>query len=157
MKNESDKQNKIGLGVKIIIGFHILNLIMFVVGQGGAVVAYDTVAAWGLQEATESTDPFIILINKSIGLADFIIGVPLFILAILGLWRKQFWGFVSSWMVFGISLYWTSVAWSKQSYYHAASLRCEPFDIGTHIVLAFVFLFSLWGSWYLYKKRAWFV
>jgi len=157
MKEKSDKQNTIQFGVKLIIGFHILNLIMFVVGQGGAVVSYDTVADWGLQEARDTIDSFIVVINRGIGLADIIIGVPLFIVAIIGLWRQKYWGLVFSWMVFGISVYWTTVAWCKQYFYIQASIKCEPFDIGTHIVLAFVFLFSLWGSWYLYKKRQWFV
>ena len=83
---------------------------MFVVGQGGAVVAYDTVAQWGLQEARVTIDPVIVVVNRGIGLADFIIGVPLFILAIIGLWRQKYFGYVASWMVFGISLYWTTVA-----------------------------------------------
>jgi len=85
MKKKSDKQNQIKLGVKFIIGFHILNLIMFVVGQGGAVVAYDTVAEWGLQEKKNTIDSVIVVINRGIGLADVIIGVPLFIVAIIGL------------------------------------------------------------------------
>ena len=153
MKKKSDKQNQIKLGVKFIIGFHILNLIMFVVGQGGAVVAYDTVAEWGLQEARDTIDSVIVVINRGIGLADVIIGVPLFIVAIIGLWRQRYLGFITSWMVFGISLYWTTVAWSKQYFYIQDSIKCEPFNIGIHMVLAFVFLFSLWGSWYLYKKR----
>ena len=153
MKTKSDTQNKITLSVKFIIGFHILNLLMFVVGQGGAVISYDTVAGWGLQEARDTIDPVIVVVNRGIGLADVIIGVPLFIIAITGLWRQKYFGFVASWMVFAISLYWTTVAWSKQYFYAQASVKCEPFNIGVHFVLAFVFLFSLWGSWYLYKKR----
>lgn len=152
MKKQSDQRHKIKLGVKLIIGFHILNLIMFVVGQGGAVVAYDTVAEWGLQEARATCNPFIVVINRGIGLADAIIGIPLFIIAITGLWRQKHLGCITSWMVFGISLYWTTVAWSKQFFYFQYSIKCEPFSIGTHMVLAFVFLFSLWGSWYLYNN-----
>lgn len=45
------------LGIKFIIGFHILSIIFWVVGQGGAVIAYDTVAQWGLQEPRETIDP----------------------------------------------------------------------------------------------------
>ena len=157
MEKESGKQNNIKLGVKFIIGFHMLNLLMFTVGQGGAVVSYDTVAEWGLQEARDTVDPVLVVINRGIGLADVIIGVPLFILAIIGLWRQRYWGCVASWMVFAVSLYWTTVAWCKQYFYLQASVQCEPFNAGTHGVLAFVFLFSLWGSWYLFKKRQWIV
>ena len=126
---------------------------MFVIGQGGAVVSYDYVAKLGLQEARETIDPVIVVVNRGIGLADVLIGVPLFILAIIGLWRLRFFGAVFSWMVLGISLYWTAVAWAKQSFYIQASIKSQPFDIGAHCVLAFVFIFSVWASWYLFKNR----
>ena len=148
-----EKQKKAPLGIKLIIGFFILNLIMFVIGQGGAVVSYDYVAKLGLQEARETIDPVIVVINRGIGLADVLIGVPLFILAITGLWRLRFFGAVFSWMVLGISFYWTAVAWAKQSFYIQASIKSQPFDIGVHCVLAFVFIFSVWASWHLFKNR----
>ena len=147
------KQNKVPPGFKLIIGFFILNLLMFVIGQGGAVVSYDYVAKLGLQEARETIDPVIVLVNRGIGLADFLIGVPLFIFAIIGLWRLRFFGAVSSWMILGISIYWTTVAWAKQYFYLQASVKSQPFDIGVHAVLAFVFIFSLWASWHLFKNR----
>ena len=148
-----EKQKKAPLGIKLIIGFFILNLIMFVIGQGGAVISYDYVAKLGLQEARETIDPVIVVINRGIGLADVLIGVPLFILAITGLWRLRFFGVVFSWMVLGISFYWTTVAWAKQSFYIQASIKSQPFDIGVHGVLAFVFIFSVWASRHLYKNR----
>ena len=148
-----EKQKKLSLGIKLIIGFFILNLIMFVFGQGGAVVSYDYVAKLGLQEARETIDPVIVVINRGIGLADVLIGVPLFILAIIGLWRLRFYGVVFSWMVLGISFYWTTVAWAKQFFYIQASVKCEPFNAGVHGVLVFVFVFSIWASWHLFKNR----
>lgn len=148
-----EKQKKVTPGIKLIIGFLILNLIIFIFGQGGAVVSYDFVAKLGLQEARETVDPIIVVINRGIGLADVLIGVPLFILAITGLWRLKFYGAVFSWMVLGISLYWPAVAWAKQSFYIQASVKCEPFNAGVHGVLAFVFVFSIWAAWYLFRNR----
>lgn len=148
-----EKQKKVTPGIKLIIGFLILNLIIFIFGQGGAVVSYDFVAKLGLQEARETVDPIIVVINRGIGLADVLIGVPLFILAITGLWRLRFYGAVFSWMVLGISLYWPAVAWAKQSFYIQASVKCEPFNAGVHGVLAFVFVFSIWAAWYLFRNR----
>ena len=148
-----EKQLNLLIGIKFIIGFHILNIVIWVIGQGGAVIAYDTVAQWGLQDPRETIDPFILVINKAIGLADFIIGVPLFIIATLGLWRMRFYGFVFSYMVLGISFYWTTVAWVKQYFYLQAGVKSLPFDIGVHSMLAFVFLFSIWASWFLLKNR----
>lgn len=151
-----EKQKNVPLGIKMIIGFFILNLLMFVIGQGGAVISYDYVAKLGLQEARETIDPVIVVINRGIGLADVLVGVPLFILAIIGLWRLRFFGAVFSWLILGISFYWTTVAWAKQSFYIQASVKCQPFNIGVHSVLAFVFIFSVWASWYLFKNRKFF-
>ena len=148
-----EKQRKIPLGIKLIIGFYILNIIFWVLGQGLSVIAYDTVARWGLVEARETVDPFGIVINRAIGLADVLIGPPIFIIATIGLWKLRFSGLIASYMGFGIGFYWTTIAWVKQSFLIRAGVKCEPFDVGTHVMLAFVFLFSLWGSLYLYKNR----
>ncbi|MFC2134904.1 hypothetical protein ACFLR4_02500 [Bacteroidota bacterium] len=148
-----DNLPKVPLGIKFIIGFFVVNIIIFVIGQGGAVIAYDAVAKLGLQELRESVHPVIVVVNRGIGFADFIIGVPLFIFAVIGLWKMRYWGAMVSWMVLGISFYWTSVAWAKQYFYLEASVKCPPFDMGTHFMLAFVFLFSLWASWYLFQNR----
>jgi len=150
---ELNKQKSLTLGIKFIIGFYILNIIFWVVGQGGSVIVYDTVASWGLVEARETVDPFCIVINKAIGLADVVIGPPIFIIATIGLWKMRFYGLMASFMGFGIGFYWTAIAWVKQIFLVQAGVKSEPFDIGTHGMLAFVFLFSLWGSWYLYKNR----
>ncbi|MCP4215008.1 MAG: hypothetical protein GY765_10140 [bacterium] len=148
-----DKQKILPIGIKLIIGFHILNIIIWVIGQGGAAIAYDAVAKMGLQEPRETIDPVIAVVNMGIGFGDFLIGVPLFTLAVIGLWRMRFWGVVFSWMVFGIGVYWTTVAWTKQHFYLEASVKCQPFDMGTHFMLAFAFLFSIWGSWHLFKNQ----
>ena len=151
-----EKQRIVPLGIKFIIGFYILNIIFWVLGQGLSVIAYDTVAQWGLVEARETVDPLGIVINRAIGLADVIIGPPIFIIATIGLWKMRFAGLMASFMGFGIGYYWTTIAWVKQIFIIQAGVKSEPFDIGTHGMLAFVFLFSVWGSWYLYKNRKWF-
>ena len=79
------------LGVKLIIGFFIASIPVWIVGQGGAVVAYDTVATWGLQaSAREDLDPVIVEECRGIGLADVVVQVPLFVVAAIGLQRLQF-------------------------------------------------------------------
>ena len=147
------KQNKVTLGIKLIIGFYLLNIIFWVFGQGLSVIAYDHVAQWGLVEARETVDPFCVVINRAIGLADVIIGPPIFIIATIGLWKIRFYGLMASFMGFGIGFYWTTIAWVKQIFLIQAGVKSEPFDVGTHGMLAFVFLFSLWGSWYLFRNR----
>ncbi len=148
-----DKPKKVPLGIKIIIGFFLLSFIAWIIGQGGAVIFYDSVAELGFQDPRESVDPVIVEVNRGIGFADTIIQLPLFILAVIGLWRLRFFGAVASWMVLGISLYWPTVAWATQYFYAQAAVKSQPFDIAAHGILAFNFLFSVWASWYLYKNR----
>ena len=103
--------------------------------------AQDATAAEA-KEARETVDPFCIVINKAIGLADVIIAPPIFIIATIGLWKMRFYGVMTSFMCFGIGFYWTAIAWIKQIFLIQAGVKCEPFDVGTHGMLGFVFLFS---------------
>lgn len=146
-------KEKVPAGVKVIIGFHFLCAVAWTIGQGGAVLFYDTVAGWGLQDPRESLDPVLVENNRGMGLTDFLIQIPLFILAIAGLWRMRFFGAVASWMIFGISLYWPMSYWSTQYFFREAGVRYVPAEAAPHILLAFIFIFSVWGTWYLFRKR----
>ena len=148
-------QKRRPLGIKFIIGFFILSIPIWIFGQGGAVVAYDFVAELGFQhDIRENVDPVMIETGRGIAFADAVIQLPFFILGVLGLWRLRYYGAVASWMALAIHLYWITVAWAKQYFYLNASFKCEPFPVSLHGVLAFFFLFSVWASWYLFKKRA---
>jgi hypothetical protein len=145
---------KLPLGIWLIIGFLPLCIVIWIVGQGGAIVAYDTVASWGFQEPRETVDPVVVEVNRGIAVGDVFIQLPLFIVALVGLSRLRFFGAVAAWMSLGMHLYWTTVAWAKQLCYVQAGVKAEPFSVGIHAVLAFFFLFSLWACWFLFKNRA---
>ena len=147
-------KQKVPLGIKVIIGVFFLSTVLWIVGQGGAVIAYDTVAAWGFHDPRESIDPVLVEVTRGIALGDVLIQLPLFLLAALGLWRLRFFGAVVSWLALGTNLYWTTIAWAKQTLQIQAGVNCQPFAIPTHSMLAFFFLFSVWASWYLFKNRA---
>ncbi|KPJ96422.1 MAG: hypothetical protein AMJ53_00800 [Gammaproteobacteria bacterium SG8_11] len=140
---------KMPLGIKFIIGFHLLNIIMWTIGQGGTVIAYDRVAKWGLQDPRSLLDPVIVEVNRGIGLADVAVIMPLFIIAVIGLWRLKFFGAAASWMVFGFSIYWPAVYWASQWFYGQAGFKYLPTPFPTTILLCFIVGFSLWASWYL--------
>jgi hypothetical protein len=148
---------KVPLGIKIIITFHMLSAILWTIGQGGAVLFYDTIAGWGFQDPRENLAPGLVEVNKGIGLSDFVIQIPLFIIAIVGLWRMKFFVAIASWMVFGISLYWPCVYWFSQYFHQIEGIKHSPAEPIDHILLAFIFLFSVWGSWYQYRKRQSFI
>ncbi len=145
---------KLPAGVKVIIGFFLLSIILWTIGQGGALEAYDSVAEWGLQEPKEFVDPVMVEVNRGTGLADIIIQFPLFIIAIAGLRKFRFYGLVASWMVLGITVHWPVVAWCEKFYYSQAGLKYLPFDIGTNLILVIIITFAVWASLYLYKTRS---
>ena len=70
---------RLPLGIKVIIGFHLFSFVIWLIGQTGAVIAYDTSAKLGLQDPRSLLDPVIVEVNRGIGLADTIIMLPLFI------------------------------------------------------------------------------
>ncbi len=143
---------KLSTAIKLIIGFHLFNIILWTIGQGGAVISYDTVAEWGMQDARELIDPVIVEVNRAIGLADMLTMMPLFIIAVIGLWRLKFYGAVTSWMVFGFSLYWPVVFFSSQYFYGQAEIKYNPTSISVIGLLSVIMIFSIWASWYLFKN-----
>ena len=141
-------------GVKVIIGFHLFSLMIWSVGQIGALVSYDTVAAWGFQDPRSLVDPVIVQVNQGIALADTIIMLPLFLVAAVGLFRKRYYGAVASWLVFGMTLYWPVVFWSSQSFYARGDTLHVPTAAAAVILPTALMLIAAWGSWYLWRNRA---
>jgi hypothetical protein len=153
MPNENNSKNTLfPMGIRFIIGFHLLNIFLWTIGQGGAVIDYDTVAGWGLHDPRSLLDPVIVEVNRGIGLADMIVMIPLFIMAVTGLWRLKFYGAVASWMVLGISIYWPFVYWSSQYFYGQEGIKYQPTSMLTTLILLFIVGFSLWASWYLLQN-----
>jgi len=93
------QQAKLPFGIKFIVGFFSVSFVIWLFGQTGAVFAYDAIAAWGLQESRSTTDPALVLVNRAIGLADTIVMLPLFVVAIAGLLQRKFYGAVTRWVV----------------------------------------------------------
>ena len=118
-------RTRLPLGIKVIIGFHVLSLVMWFFGQTMAVVAYDKVAEWGLQGPRALLDPAVVEVNRAIGLADTIVMLPLFILAAIGLIRKRYYGAVASWLVFGMTLYAAAAVWPLGPAATSRSARVE--------------------------------
>jgi hypothetical protein len=149
---DQKQPGKMPLGVKFIIAFHLFNIVLWTIGQGGALVSYDTVARWGLQDPRDLVDPVIVAVNKGIGLADMVAMMPLFIVAVIGLWRLKFYGAVASWMVFGFSVYWPVVFWSSQYFYGQAGVKHQAIALSSHVILLSILFIAIWASCYLFKN-----
>jgi len=147
------KIKKFPSAIKVIIGFHLFNIILWTIGQGGAVISYDTVADWGLQDPRHLIDPVIVEVNRAIGLADMFTMIPLFIIAVVGLWQLKFYGAVASWMVFGFSIYWPVVFFASQYFYGQSAIKHNPTQMSAIILLSAIMLITIWASWYLYKNH----
>jgi hypothetical protein len=141
------------LGVKVIIGFHVFSLTIWFFGQTLAVVDYDMVAGWGLQDSRALVDPVIVEVNRAIGLTDTIVMLPLFIVAAVGLFRKRFFGAVASWLAFGMTLYWPVIFWTSQGFYAGAGIRHQPMSVVAILLPGVLLLIACWGSWYLCRNR----
>jgi hypothetical protein len=141
------------LGIKIIIGFHVFSFTIWFFGQSLAVMDYDMVAGWGLQDSRALVDPVIVEVNRGFGLTDTIVMLPLFVVAAVGLLRKRFFGAVTSWLVFGMTLYWPVVFWTSQRFYAEASIRHQPTSMTAIILPGALLLIACWGSWYLCRNR----
>lgn len=144
---------KLPLGIKVIIGFYLLCIVSWTIGQGGALVLYDTVAKWGLQEPRESLAPAIVEVNKGFAFADIVVQIPLLVLTTVGLRQRRFYGVVGSWLVLGINIYWPIVIWATQYFFKQAGVKYHPLDTSINGFIVFVFLFAMWASWYLFRNR----
>jgi hypothetical protein len=141
-------------GVWVIVGFHLFSLLLWLFGQTGAVMSYDTVAEWGFQESRAVLDPVIVEVNRAIGLTDTIVMLPLFVIAAVGLVRRRFYGAVASWLAFGMTLYWPTEFWCSKYFYARAGIT-SPAPAGMAIALpALLMLVAVWGSWYLARNRS---
>ena len=148
-----EETRKFPFGVKFIIGFHIFSVVIWFFGQTLAVFMYDKTAEWGLQGSRAVLDPALVEVNRGIGLADTILMLPLFIVAIIGLLKRRFYGAVMSWLVFGITLYWPIIFWCTQSFYKSNGIAHQPTSLLTIILPGVIVLIAAWGSWYLARYR----
>jgi hypothetical protein len=145
--------SRLPLGIKVIIGFHVFSFVIWFFGQSVAVVAYDKVAGWGLQDPRALIDPVIVQVNRAIGLTDTIVMLPLFIVAAVGLLRRRFYGAVASWLAFGMTLYWPVIFWCSQAFYAEAGIKHAPTQLSYILLPGGLLLIACWGSWYLGRNR----
>ena len=134
---------KVPAAIWVIIGFLALCIVIWIIGQGGAIVAYDTVASWGMQDLREEVDPAVVPVNRGIAMGDVVIQLPLFIIALIGLWKLRFFGAVAAWMSLSMHWYWIVTAWTKQAFYTQAGIMSVPISMGLNILMAFFVIFSL--------------
>jgi hypothetical protein len=147
------RDSRLPTGFKVIVGFHVFSFVIWLIGQTGAVVAYDSVAELGLQEPRAVLDPVIVEVHRATGLADTLVMLPMFIVAAVGVLRRRFFGAVASWLAFGMTLYWPVVFWCSQAFFAAAGVDHAPTSVAAIVVPGGLWVIACWGSWYLARNR----
>lgn len=95
---EMNKVEPRSWGIRTIIVFHhlvnLVNLVLWVLGQTGALLWYNTAVALGQQDDREENDPAVEQQSLAIGLTGTIMALPLFVMAAWGLAHQQSYGVV---------------------------------------------------------------
>jgi hypothetical protein len=86
--------------------FLAISLVFLLLGQTTAIFAYDLAVSWGLQESVEDVSAYGVEVNRSFGVGDTLVYVPLVVWALVGLWRRKSWSLPVAGAVMGISAYW---------------------------------------------------
>jgi hypothetical protein len=90
----------------IILIFLVYYLVFLVAGQTASLFAYDLAVRIGLQERAEAVGEYGVQVNRSFGLADTVVLIPLIIISLIGLFRRKSWALSTLAAVMGITLYW---------------------------------------------------
>ena len=155
MKNKQTEKNitQRSPGFWILISFGILLNIFYLLGQTMALISYDFAVSIGLQEPMELVTAIGVAVNKGFGLGDTFLYMPLFILGILGLFKRASWGYYAMSAAMGITVYWPLV--SLSTLYFAKGAEGWAFTNYTSysFVLGFIALYGLWGLYFLYTER----
>jgi hypothetical protein len=145
-------------GLNIIIAYHMVAFIIWIVLHTLSLSQYSEFASWGLPD-TSACRLAGMTINNGIPLgteiiavafADFIILLPLTVAATAGLINHEFYGLVSSIMVFGINVYRTLVIFWL-SIMSNSLIGIEHVEIGERVFLYMNFFVSIWASWFEFK------
>jgi len=90
----------------IITVFLLFDLVNYLVGQTASLFAYDFTVSIGLQESEQAIGAYGVQVNRSFGLADTLVGVPLMVLSLIGLILRKPWALATLAAFMGMTLYW---------------------------------------------------
>lgn len=177
----ASNQSNTPCGIKAVSVFFIFHLLLVVI-PAWSFFQYDLVATQlHLEEPRELADEAVVQANRAIGLTNCIWVIPLNVVAIVGLTccgsyngnrntdGRRFanhdttlsshtpptWAFAVSYMLLGISIYWT-IQYIGSRYTYASAdvdhVQLRGSDLG---MLGIVLLLSLWSTYYLssYQTR----
>lgn len=154
MTNAKNVTNKpLSLGLKVIIGFHIVSAVLWLFGQTHSIWQHEMVASWGLQTSAAETEHAVIQYDRAMAIVDTLILIPLHAMSAYGLLNREFYGVICSWMAFSLSLYWPSIFIASRYTFATGGVQTPPTDVVSASVVGFIIAFSIWGSWYQCRRN----
>ena len=141
-----------GFWVLVSIGI-ILNVI-YLLGQTMAIINYDFAVSIELQEPANEITDVGVASNKGFGFGDTFFYMPLFVVGIIGLFKRSAWGLYAMIGAMAVTVYWPIVGLSTVFYAKGASGWYFTDYMSYSILLSLIAIYGIWGLWYLYKSRA---
>ena len=144
---------KRGLGFWTLIIFAVLLNLMMLIGQTGSLFDYDFTVSIGLQESVEEVTGVGVAWAKGFAFWDTIFYIPLFIVGIIGLFKRKQWGIYSMFSALAITVYWPIVSLYAIFIGKNAFVLTPDKYVTYSIILPLIAIYGLWGMWYLYKNQ----
>jgi hypothetical protein len=133
----------------IICLFLTLSVIVLLLGQTTALVAYDFAVRLGLQESAQEVTEFGVAMNRAFGVSDTAIYLPLIVLSLVGLVSRKRWALATTAAAMGISAYWAvTMAFVLVFAGGVPGYHLVP-GIEYWIPLGAYMVFGIWGILYL--------
>ena len=144
---------KRGLGFWILIIVAIFLNIMFLLGQTWSLFDYEFTVSIGLQESLEEIKEIGVAFAKGFAFGDTVFYIPLFIIGIVGLFKRRSWGIFSMFGALAITAYWPLVhLYTIYIGKNVLELNPEKY-IYYPIFFLLLVIYALWGMWFLYRNR----
>ena len=80
----------------VIVCFMSVSLVLLLMGQTMALVDYDFVVEFGLQEGVNDVSHYGVQVNRAFGVGDTIIYIPLIVFSIIGLILRKRWSLMTT-------------------------------------------------------------
>jgi hypothetical protein len=137
------------IGFWVIVVFLVVSTVLMLVGQTMSIFDYDLTVRLGLQESREQVGELGVQVNRSFGVGDTVVYIPLFIASLVGLWLGKRWSLLTTAAVFGVSAYWSVTVGSilllspgTPGYDYAPGAEIWLF-VGAYLA------FGVWGLFYM--------
>ena len=118
-----------------------------------ALINYDFAVLIELQEPVDEITEVGIALNKGFGLGDTVFYIPLFVIGIVGMFKRSALGLYAMLGAMAVTVYWPIVALSTVYFAKGAPGWYFTDYTSYSVLLSLIALYGLWGLWFLYKNR----